>query len=287
MKNISYFLQAIALKSLFFFFKLMPPKKSSNLGGAIVVLFNPFLRKQNKHALQNLTIAFPDKTKDEKAVIIKKMWRNIGMNLGEYPHLLNSYNDHPDFNITHRGQDHLCDTTKATVYISAHLGNWEILPLSVAKFKRPFFSLYRPPNNPYIRQQLNRFRTLDGALPEAYTKGNKGFISLARHLKNGEDIGILLDQRHSGGESVRFFDHDVDASFAPIDLALKYNTQLIMGRVIRHGACSFTLDALPPLDTQNRTRTDIMQDIYNHYEDWIKEYPEQWLWMHRRFGKDL
>lgn len=287
MKMISYFLQAALLKLIFIVFTFMTPKMASKLGGEIMVLISSILRRQNEHAFQNLFLIYPDKTKQKKHTIIKEMWRNVGMNLGEYPHLKKAFEGHSDFKIEITGKEYLNGSDKPNVYISAHTGNWEILPLSVAKLKRPFYSLYRPPNNPFIRDELDKLRTLNGILPDAYTKGQKGLVSLARHVKQGEDIGILLDQRHSGGENVLFFDHDVDASYTPVDLALKYDANIILGRIIRHDACAFTLEILPPLDTKTRTRTDIMQDIYDHYEVWINEYPSQWLWMHRRWGKNI
>lgn len=287
MKNLSYWFQALFLKLFLFIFSVLPPQKASQLGGAMMLLLSPLLGKQNKHALKNLNLIYPHKSTAEKVIIIKGMWRNIGMNLGEYPHLLKAYHGHTDFKIDVLGKEHLSDYSKPTLYISAHIGNWEALPLIVAKLKRPFYSLYRPPNNPFIRDTLNKLRTLDGILPNAYTKGNKGFVALARHLKSSEDIGILLDQRHSGGEHISFFGHAVEASFAPIDLAIKYNARIIMGRVIRKGPCDFIVEAFPAIQIDGRTRTQIMGDVYKNYETWINEHPEQWLWMHRRWGKDL
>lgn len=287
MKTVSYALQALVLKLFFALFALLPPKKASLLGGRILKLIAPLFKKQNRNAMKNLSLIYPDKSMGEKMSIINGMWLNIGMNLGEYPHLKKAYNDHPDFKVHVVGQDNLSTADTPTVYISAHTGNWEILPLMTAKIKRPFQSLYRPPNNPFIRTTLNNLRTLGGILPEAHIKGNKGLIALTRHAKQGDDIGVLLDQRHSGGEKISFFGHDVDASFAPIDIALKYNAHIILGRVVRLGACTFTLEILPPLETDGRTRTDIMNDIYKTYETWINECPEQWLWMHRRWGKNI
>lgn len=284
-KSLSYRLQAFTLHLLFGIFSILKPRHASQLGGNLLVFISPILKKQNDRIKANLDFVYPDQSDDEKNTIRHQLWRHLGMNLGEYPHLIKAYNGHPDFNIEVKGMKNLNNKDQATVFISAHIGNWEMLPLTVAKYKRPFHALFRPPNNSHIRQALENFRTLNGALPPALTKGRQGFVALAKKLKEGEDIGILLDQKHSGGVNVPLFDQKATTSIAPIELALKYNAPIILGRVIRHGPCDFTLEVLKPLDTENKSATDIMNDIHKYYETWINEHPAQWLWMHRRWGK--
>lgn len=285
--SLAYKAQAALLSCAFAVLGIMPPRMASRLGAFILSALSPLLAKQNKKIDQHLALFLSDKTVEERSEIRRNLWRHLGMVMGEYPHLEKALDGHPDFKWTVIGQENLApEAGKTALYASAHIGNWEILPVMTARLGQPFHPVFRPPNNRDAADLLAKARSANGRLATGFPKGRAGLRDIADTLRKGENVGMLVDQRHSGGIPIPFFGRMVDATSAPADLARKYGATLIPGRIIRNGPCDFTLEILPPLNTDGDSQ-DIMTELYALFENWIRQYPEQWLWMHRRWGKKL
>lgn len=284
----AYIIQAAALDALLWMFAVLPPKMASTLGGEILATLGSVFTAQNRRIDKHLKLAFPAKTPTERKTIAKGMWRHLGMILGEYPHLGKFMDGHPDFVVESRGLEHLSGTeNRACAFVSAHVGNWEILPIMCAKHGVPFHAVYRAPNNPLVAARLEEMRSAGKRLPEAFPKSREGLKNIAETLKKGEKMGFLIDQRHSGGPEVPFFGHPAQTTTVSMDLALKYDAIVMPGRILRRGPCDFLFEVCPPLATEGRSGLDLTADAYRLFEEWIAEAPEQWLWTHRRWGKHV
>lgn len=282
--SLAYKAQAVLLGAAFAAFKAMKPRMASRAGGCLISALSPLFAKQNKLIDKHLLLFLPDA---DPAAIRKGLWRHIGMMLGEYPHLGAALDGHPDFKWAVRGLEHLAPAEgKPAIYVSAHIGNWEMLPIFTRRNGQPFHPVFRPPNNPQAAALLAKARTANGRLSSGFPKGRAGLREITEALRNGENVGMLVDQRHSGGVPIPFFGRMADTTPAPADLARKFEATMIPGRIIRNGPCDFTLDILPALDT-SRDSEAVMTELYGLFEGWIREHPEQWLWMHRRWGKSL
>jgi KDO2-lipid IV(A) lauroyltransferase len=107
-------------------------------------------------------------------------------------------------------------------------------------------------------------------------------IGMIKALKQGGILGLLIDQKLNEGVTVPFFDMNANTGIAFIDMAKKFDCPLVPMRSIRTES-GFIMDVCPPIETKNRDTLDILNDVHALLEQWIREYPEQWLWLHRRW----
>lgn len=283
-----HIIQASALDAFLWICAALPPKMASRLGGEVLGVVGPLLKSANTRVDKHLHLAFPEKTDQERKAIAKGMWKHLGMLLAEYPHLGKFLDGDASVTVEARGLEHLEGLEdKPIAFVSAHVGNWEVLPLMAAKNGLAFHPVFRPPNNPLVAKKLEELRRLNGKLPEAFPKSSAGLKKIAETLKRGGRMGFLVDQRHSRGPLIDFFGHPAQITTISMDMALKYGAVIVPGRIIRRGPCDFIFEVCAPMLVENRDAMDLMGELYGLFEEWICEAPEQWLWMHRRWGKNV
>jgi KDO2-lipid IV(A) lauroyltransferase len=122
--------------------------------------------------------------------------------------------------------------------------------------------------------------------------GNGSLFELAATLERGGRVGLLADQRYKGGELVPFFGHLAESNPLIAKLARQYDCTVYGARAIRLPNHRFRLEITDPIDLPRDAEGHIhvaktTAVIQNIVESWIREYPEQWIWFHRRwrFGK--
>lgn len=288
LKTLRYALEAIFLYVLFFFFKVLPPETASNLGGAIGRFIGPKLAASRK-ARANIKLALPDTDEARQNEIIKGMWDNLGRVIAEYPHLERISRDYTCV----YGGEILEEITKhklPAVFFSAHIANWEVNgAASVTRFHRPIELTYRKPNNPWTAALLQKARTLNGRLI-AHPKSRDSGRRIIQTLKDGGTLGILIDQKYNEGVEAAFFDAPAMTNPIFVQLCQKYRCPLIPIRTMREESCNFSLSAYPPLalfdeDGAALPVEDVIKQAHDYLEEWIREKPEQWLWLHRRWKK--
>ena len=267
--------------------RLFSPEGASNLGGFLGRMIGPRLGI-TRRARQNLRLAFPEKTSPEIETIVRGMWDNLGRVAAEYPHLgriAAADSDRVELvNIDHVRA--LPNGPTAGILVSAHLANWEILPVVAARTGIDMMGVVREPNNPYVRPLLERLRGIAGG--ERTDKGARGAREAIQVLRNNRVLAMLIDQKMNTGISLPFFGVEAMTLVAPAQLALRFRCPLVPIRVERLGPARFRVEARPPLvlpETADRDAAvaQIMTELNRILEDWIRERPEQWLWLHRRW----
>lgn len=264
-------------------FKILPVKVASSIGAFLGRIICLLAIRRNRIALVNLKVAFPNKTDLERMKILKKMWQHWGRFYAEMPHAEQLYKQ-----ATVVGLDYLKEasaTSKGGFVCSAHLGNWELAvsqPLFDDFYLNP---VYRRANNPWLDKLM--FQRRKGVL---IPKGQAGARKILEVLKNKGFIVMLCDQKLREGLSVPFFGKPAMTPSAIANLALKFKVPIIMARSVRKPDGHFFVEVSKPLSFPTETDNEkavyqIMQTINQVYEKWIRENPEQWLWIHRRFDK--
>lgn len=284
LRRVKYAIEGVLAHIIYGFFWVLPMEKASALGGYLLSRIGPHLRIA-RVAECNLDRAFPEKTKNEKKIILTGMWENLGRVIAEYPHLHNIWQS-----AELQGREHLeaaRDNGKAAILFSAHTANWEI-PVIRQKTGLDLHIVYRKPNNRWVEGLLSHARSLGGA--SYIEKGPSGARAIVSLLRAGGVVGMLVDQKLNEGVSIPFFGHDAMTAPAIAHFALKFNCPLYPFRVERIGGCRFRLTAFPPLSIIRTGQEDedvkrILTDINVLLENWIREKPEQWLWIHRRWPK--
>ena len=285
-------LEAFALDRVLAWFAARPIDRASDAGAKLAQALGPRL-SAHQTALRNLALAFPDRAEAEHEAIAHAMWGNIGRTLGEFAHLpgLKIYGG--DGRVEVRGLD-ILDATKASgkgaIFVSAHLANWEIMAAALVQRGLPVRVAYRPPNNPLVSARIAEVRRGYGVLHQA-PKGREGGMSLLRALAKGESVAILNDQKYGEGLSAPLFGHAAMTGGGPARLALRFDAPIIPMAVRRLTGARFEVTIHPPIAFDRSAPADeaaleATVRINAYLEARIREAPEQWFWVHRRWPKE-
>jgi KDO2-lipid IV(A) lauroyltransferase len=270
------------------------PIKTANRFGRIARTIGPWLPEQ-RIGRANLTAAFPEKSAAEIESILAGVWDNLGRVGAEFAHL-----DHVwDYDPAHPGDsrvefgprsrelyDQLRDDGKPALIFASHLGNWELPALAAAAHGLDAAILYRRPNIASADRIIQEMRAVKmGTLVPA---GRDAPLRLAQALQNGQHVAMLVDQYLTGGVEVTFFGRKTRANPMLARLLRQVECPIHGVRIIRLPGHRFRAelseevkpvrDASGQVDVQGTT-----QAITSVVEGWIREYPEQWLWLHRRW----
>lgn len=277
-------LEAALLQLMFRLLRALPLDAASGLGGWIARRIGPAL-PVSKWARRNLALAFPSQSPADREAILADCWENLGRTFAEYPHLPRLL----DERVAVEGLEHLGELRSSpgpALFFSAHLGNWELLPMMAARVGLPLAGIYRAANNPLVDRLLRRLRGKDAAV--LFPKGGPGARAALAHLRNGGRLALLVDQKMNDGIAVSFFGAPAMTAPALAQLALRYDCPVFPARIERLKGAHFRLIVEPRLmlrDSGDR-HGDIlaaMTDVNRTLERWIAARPADWLWLHRRW----
>ena len=272
--------------------RLLPLDWASALGGVLARTVGPHLGI-TKRARLNLRLALPELSEAECEVIIRGMWDNLGRVAFEYPHLSQIKVFAGDGRVELRGFDNWDRAIAAgrrVILFSGHLGNWEIAALAAGQYGVEVAQIYRAANNPLVDAMLARLR---GRIGELIPKGVVASRRAVAVLRRGGHLGLLADQKLNDGIAVPFFGRDAMTAPALAVLALHFDCDVLPARVERlvehpKGGAHFRLTVYPPLPLPHQGDREadtlaLMTLVNQTLETWIRERPEQWFWLHRRW----
>ncbi|KKJ77793.1 hypothetical protein WH95_04990 [Kiloniella litopenaei] len=282
--------EALGFRFLLCLVGLFPVKACSNFGGFLGRVIGPRLGISRKADL-NLRLAMPELTEKERKQIIRDMWDNLGRVIFEYPHLKEIVRTDRDY-ITVEGIEKFEAPEikdKALIFVGAHIGNWEVLPMTAALRGYPQTIIVRQPNNPIVAAAIDDIRTSTGNISAA--KGVEGARASLKAIRDKSAVGILADQKMNDGIEAPFFGIPSMTPAAPALLGSKPNAVVFPIQCIRTGPASFHLvchSAIDFPDDANRGKAALegMTELNGIIESWIREKPGDWLWLHRRWPKE-
>jgi KDO2-lipid IV(A) lauroyltransferase len=173
---------------------------------------------------------------------------------------------------------------KGGIIFSGHLGNWEVGLRYMMVNGVKANALYRPLNNRYVNNVMGGAREFD-PIP----KGKDGLREIIAHIKRGEYVIILADQRVADGEKIKFFHKEALTTTSIARIALKYGAEIIPARSYRtEGGSNFKIEINRPLEIKQtedvgKDVTNITTKINEILEKWIRQTPSQWFWVHNRW----
>lgn len=284
---------AVETALAFFFyglFRMMPLTLASAVGGFVMSRIGPHMGA-SRTARRNLANAFPEKTDAEREEIVRGMWDNLGRVIGEYPHLrkIALRIEAENIGIFELASPLPDGTPRACIFFSGHLANWEACGIFAASRGLDINLVYRKPNNPGVEWLLRYAR--GGAAVGHIAKGAQGARQMMSALRAGESLGVMMDQKLTEGLPVPFFGRPAMTATAIVQFAMKFNCPVIPLQVQRLPGVRFRLRFLPPIEipaTGNRD-ADTLQalgTVNQMLEDWIRERPAEWLWLHRRWPEN-
>jgi KDO2-lipid IV(A) lauroyltransferase len=270
------------------------PIKTANLFGKITQRIGPLLR-EDKIARANLTAAFPEKSPEEIEKILAGVWDNLGRVGAEFAHLDHIWEHDPArpelsrIEIeprTHELFAQLRLDGKPALIFASHLGNWELPALAAVEHGLDAAVLYRRPNIESVNRIIEQMRAVNmGTLIPA---SHDAPVKLAHALSDGKHVAMLVDQWFTNGVEVNFFGRKTKANPMLARLLRQVDCPIHGVRIVRLPGHRFRAElseeVKPVRDADGKVDVQgTMQAITSVLEGWIREYPDQWLWLHRRW----
>lgn len=270
------------------------PDKTANFFASITRRIGPWL-PENRIGRANLTAAFPEKSPAEIDTILNGVWDNLGRVGAEFAHLDHIWNldvEHPERGRIELGADtsekfeRLRNDGKGALIFASHLANWELPALAAPAYGLESAILFRRPNIAAADRAIQDMRAVNMGTMIATT--HDAPLRLAQALQKGVHVGMLVDQYFGRGVEVTFFGRKTKANPLLARLARQIECPIHGVRVVRLPGHRFRTelsdeivpvrDATGQIDVQGT-----MQAITTVIEGWVREHPEQWLWLHRRW----
>lgn len=238
-------------------------------------------KRRKKVVFTNLDLVFPDMPQSEKIKIAKKVYKNLVYNLFE---MIRNRNITPEIlskKVEFVGYEKIKKyLDKPVIFISAHYGNWEIMPLVLGGvLKIPMTVVVRDLDNEF----LNKFFKSNREKFNIKTINKKGALKgLMKSLKEGRSVGIFVDQNtaKNEGEDVEMFGLKALHTPSAALLAKKFDVPIIPVFIQREGNKYKMIFKEPILEKDIKKSVQLQSDVI---EEMIKEKPEEWYWFHRRF----
>ena len=285
MKNIKYLFEFILIMFFFVIFKIIGLKLSSYIGGLLGNIFGPLIRKK-KLIKNNILKALPNIDEKKINLIQKNMWNSYGRILSEYVFLKELKSNNFKKNIIVEGQevlDKIRDSKKPVIFVSGHFSNYELMTLQIVKTNIPLSAVYRPLNNFFMRMVQDKIR--NKYISENYIpKGVAGTRKLLKYFRKGSSIAIMIDQRVSQGEKIKFFNHDAYTTTIPAQFSKKYKCEIVPIYIERLDGAKFKITINKPMKFKNEDSIKkITTDLNLWLESMILKNPSQWIWTHNRW----
>lgn len=286
-------LETLGIFLLWGFSRIMGRCRSIKLFGWLGRHLGPLiLRKKTALARQNLNAAFPEKSPQEIQRIIEAMWENLGRIPAEYGFFYNFQAQNPDF-CEIRGREHLealVHDNKPGILFAGHLANWGIVSMVTLQCGLAITQIYRRFNNKAVDWIINKTQNQGGI--KTLWKGAEGGREALNLLKQGQHLVIFVDQKLKEGIPIPFFGRMAMTAPAAARLALVFDCPLVPVRVERLPEFKFRVTYYPPLEKPTHLKKHeaiqyLLLKINAMLEQWIREKPEEWLWVHSRWGGAL
>jgi KDO2-lipid IV(A) lauroyltransferase len=287
-------LVGFAAVAVFNLLRRTDPDRMANFAAKFVRTLGPWL-PEHRIGRANLTAAFPEKSAAEIEAILAGVWDNLGRVAAEFAHLERLWDydfDRPNtgrIEFTPRSMElflRLRDDGKPALVFAAHLANWELPPLAATAYDMPAAVVYRRPNLGAVAEAIIPLRA--GTMGELIPSDRAAPLKVARALEKGVHVGMLVDQHFGQGVDVTFFGRRCKANPLIARLARHFDCPVHGVRAIRLPHGRFRAEITEPIELPRDASGTIeieaaMQAITAVVERWVREYPDQWLWLHRRW----
>jgi KDO2-lipid IV(A) lauroyltransferase len=270
---------------------LMPRRLSRAFGiglGRAVYLLHVRLRRVG---MRNMELAFPDKTEAERAVILRGVFTSLGRQLAELCQFPKYTPENVEQVVVYDGLENYeraYARGKGVLFLTAHFGAWELSAFAHSLHGHWLHVVMRPMDNEYLDRLIQSYRTMHGNK----TVGKDDFVrGLLAAMKAGEVVGILMDTNMTPpqGVFVDFFGIPACTASGLARIALRTDAAVVPGFTIWDealGKYRLRFDPAVELVRTGDLEVDIIantQKFTKVIEDYVRKYPEQWLWVHRRW----
>lgn len=282
-------LEALAYDVVTSLMRLLPFGFVSALGASIVKIIGPLTSKRHI-AETGLRTAFPEKSDTDIKALMRSHWDNIGRTFAEFPltHRLKPFAENSRIEI--KGFEHF-EQNHPAIIVTGHFANWEVMATVLTQSEHTTRITYRKINNPHIDARVRKQREAYGTKFLIQKSGHASGRELFEALQAGESVALLNDQKFNTGLEVPFFGEPAMTAQGAVRLALKTGRPLLPMSVTRQKS-RFIVTFHPPItleksgDRSANVLAGVIQ-VNDFIETRVRETPDQWFWVHRRWPKSL
>ncbi len=299
LRDLQFRLEYVALRGLIALIRALPLGVAVAFSAKLWRYLAPLVSaKRHARALENLALAFPEKSEEERRRIAFAHWENLGRVMAETMQIDRVLQDPTRIRLTNRAMfDRYKNKLGSVVGVSLHMGNWELAmwPLSAAGGHPA--AVYRSVNNPYVDQYLRAQRKdlyPGGLFGRGKVEGEHGESQrtarlITDYVRRGGRLGLICDLYDRTGIEVPFFGKPARTQAIAAMIARRLGARIWMARCLRLGTDSrFEVELrelkVPRGPNQAEDIRRIMAQMQVQFEAWIREAPEQWMWSNRRWS---
>jgi KDO2-lipid IV(A) lauroyltransferase len=254
----------------------------------LVYLFHVRLRQVG---MRNLEMAFPEKSEKERKRILRAEFTSLGRQLAELCQFPRYTPENIDEVVIYEqlgNYERAYERRKGVLFLTAHFGGWELSAFAHSLHGHRVNIVMRPMDNPYLDGMLQSYRTMHGNKVVPKDDFVRGLLAA---MKAGETVGILMDTNMTPpqGVFVDFFGIPACTASGLARIALRTDAAVVPGFTIWDESLrKYRLRFDPALELVRTgdLEADIVTNTQNFtkvIEGYVRQYPEQWLWVHRRW----
>ena len=286
-RDLTWRLEALAFDGAMAGLRLLPVDWVSGLGAALFTALGP-LTGSHRIAERNIRLAFPELSEPERAALLRAQWDNLGRTFFELA--VAERLTPASGRVEVVGAERLAEIARerrATVFVSGHFANWEVMAMAILAAGVPCQITYRAANNPYVDRSIKARRARYGVRLFA-PKGSEGSRELLEALARGESVALMNDQKFNGGVEADFFGHPAHTASGPTRLALRFGASLQPLSVERVAGARFRVVVHPPIrlaatGDRRRDLADGVVKVNAFMEARVRARPAEWFWVHKRW----
>jgi KDO2-lipid IV(A) lauroyltransferase len=287
MERLQYAVAWTFIKTL----EALPRPLARGLAAAATRLLLVLMPKLRKTAEVNLKLAFPEWTEGRRRAVMKQMTQNLGWMAAEFARFPKYTNENIESVVILDGHENFLagqSRGKGVLYLTGHIGAWELSSYAHALYGFPLYYTARPLDNRPLDELVNRYRGLSGNKP---IYKNEAARMMLRVLKDAGTVGILADQNTVPDEGVfvDFFGAPACTTTGIARVALHTDAAVVPGYAFwDENLRKYRLRFEPPVELvrTGNTERDIFENTQRFakvIEEIIRRYPGQWVWIHARW----
>jgi Kdo2-lipid IVA lauroyltransferase/acyltransferase len=268
------------------------PRPAARWVGAVFAAISYWIRRPlRRAALFNLKLAYPDWTEAKRKHAVRGMIRQIGWMAGEFSQFPKYTPANIDRVVMIEGFENFDEARrrgKGVLFLTGHMSAWELAPFAQALYGNPLHFLVRPIANARVDQLINHYRCLSGNLPIEKNRAARAMLNV---LRGGGTVGVLADQNTSleEGVFVDFFGISASTTSGLARIALRTEAAVVPGFLLWDKMRrKYRLRFWPAVELarSSNEEADVRENTARFtrvIEDYVRENPDQWLWVHKRW----
>lgn len=277
------------LRGLALLLARIPLPMALAIGRGLGWIFGSVIRYHRRDAIAALQRSFPDKSLAEIRSIVSRMYAGLGMNVMELIRLMDPRGGYPGDLLETVGAEHITAALarkKGVIVLSAHTGNWDLLCTMAPAWGYPLTIITKNIKNKTINEIWMEIR---GRYGLKFVPAHNSYRACLQALRKNEIIGFVLDQNmiRTEGIFVDFFGKPACTTPGLAYMSAQSGAPVVPVFMLRRPGGRHLMKVLPPIDPPPDRDSGTIRDYTQRYtraiEDIVRDFPEQWIWIHRRW----